>query len=293
MRAPARDSWAALRAIWALLRRDLRVWTYFRFNFMVAQIDSLVEVLILFMIIRFKPGDEMLASFGNNYVAFVITGMAVNALLGTALSAPYSSLMGAFWSNRLEVLLLSPISLPMFIFGTSLGSYVKAVLPVAQYLLVGLMFFGLTFAPNAPHAQAVGVAALGMLACAGLGLAAASMAYFLDARGGSDPVQFFVTLIAGFACGVYFPVQVMPRWVQWTACLVPHTYALDGARRLLLGGSAQQPSLLIHTTIPLEPVATDVALLLVQVCLWLPVGWFLFEKGIARARIDGRMSRWV
>ena len=37
--------------------------------------------------------------------------------------------------------------------------------------------------------------------------------------------------------GVYYPVEVMPGWMQWLAALSPATYALEGIRAAILDGA--------------------------------------------------------
>jgi ABC-2 type transport system permease protein len=37
--------------------------------------------------------------------------------------------------------------------------------------------------------------------------------------------------------GVYYPVEVMPEWMQWLATVSPATYALEGIRAAVLDGA--------------------------------------------------------
>ena len=37
--------------------------------------------------------------------------------------------------------------------------------------------------------------------------------------------------------GVYYPVEVMPEWMQWLAAISPATYALEGIRAAILDGA--------------------------------------------------------
>jgi ABC-2 type transport system permease protein len=51
-------------------------------------------------------------------------------------------------------------------------------------------------------------------------------------------VQFIPLLIVPqiFICGVVFPVEQMPDYLQWLAKFLPLTYAVDGIRALMLQG---------------------------------------------------------
>jgi len=280
------------RVCWIFIRRSLRLWTYFKLNFLISQAEVISNLIIFATIARFHAGT------GGDYVSFVILGLILNLLLTAALTAPYYGLLESFWSNRMEMLLMSPIRLPLFVVGTSIGGYIQAGFRVALTVALGWLWFG--FAPwsatrgDGGWGAAVLLLLLGAFACTGLGLMAAGNVYHLDARGGQDPVSFVVGLLAGLAAGVYFPIQVLPEWVQWLACLIPHTYALDGVRRAILGPDAAGGLLPPHRLLPgAPPVAVDAAALLFYGLLAVPIGWLLLEWGIRRARADGRLSRWV
>jgi len=285
-----RLDWRAnLRICWLFVRRSLRLWTYFKLNFLVGQAEVVSNLIIFATIARFR-GEAPGAAGG--YVSFVILGLILNALLTAALAAPYQGLIDSYWSNRLEMLMMSPIRLPLFVVGTSVGNYVQAAFQVALYAGLGWLWFG--FAPRgAGWAMAGLLILLGVFACTGLGLIAASSVYHLDARGGQDPVRFVVGLLSGLAAGVYFPVYVLPGWAQWLACLIPHTYVLDGVRRVILGPAGATGLLPMHRWVPLAPHLLDALALLVYGLLAGPIGWSLFEGAIRRAKSDGRLSRWV
>ena len=37
--------------------------------------------------------------------------------------------------------------------------------------------------------------------------------------------------------GVYYPVSVLPQWMQWISVVSPATYTLEGARRAVIDGA--------------------------------------------------------
>jgi ABC-2 type transport system permease protein len=285
-----------LRVCWLFTRRALRLWTYFKLNFLVGMAEVASNLVIFATIAHFgsgaaRPGAHG-ATIGGGYVSFVILGLILNVLLTAALAAPYQGLMESFWSNRLEMLLMSLIHLPLFVVGTSAGGFVQAGLQVVLYAGLGWLWYG--FAPwGMQWAMAGLLVLLGVFACTGLGLVAASNVYLLDARGGSDPVRFVTGLLSSLAAGVYYPLYVLPAWLQWFACLIPHTYVLDGVRRAVLGPAAASGLLPLQRVVPMSPVALDALVLLLYGVVVGPLGWYLFERGIRHAKSDGRLSRWV
>jgi ABC-2 type transport system permease protein len=286
---PARE----LAAIWMFVRRELQIQVYFRFSFFSSLVETASSLVIYGMIARFGQAlPSVQAIAGGDYVSFVLSGIVLNTLLATALSGPYFGLMNTFWQGRTEVLLASPLRLHVFVTGVSAGRYVDAALRIAIYLAGGTLFLGLVWPSLAGLIAALPVFVLAAVACTGLGLAAASTVYLLDARGGHDPVRLVVETIVGLVGGVYFPVTILPLWAQWIGQAVPHTYAIDGMRRAFYG-SAQLPPLPLHAALGLEPLLGDCLALAIYAAVTLPVGWVLFQRGLRLARTDGRLSRWV
>lgn len=279
-------------AIWMFIKRDFRVQTYFKFAFLMGLISTIPQLIIFWMIARFGQSVPEVRALSGGYVNFVISGLVLNSLLSAALTGPYKGLMDSFWNDRVEIIMVSPLRLPIFVTGLSLGNYVETVLKIIIYLGGATLFLGFTW-PQTPRVFAfLAVLIPALLACTGLGLAAASSVYTLDARGGQDPILLVVETLSGLIAGVYFPLQVLPGWAQWIAHLVPHTYALDGMRRALFG-SDKVPLLPIHSFLSLPPLAADCLVLTVYAVVVLPIGWKMFQYGIKLARTDGRLSRWT
>jgi len=289
------DRRANLRAIWTFVKRDLKIWTYFKLNFLI-DLAGIFSNLAIYAIIALVAGEivkSFLKPYGGDYVSYVILGIIFNTILSTSLSAPYWGTMDAFWSGRLEILMVSPISTPLFITGTSIGRYVRTFISVLIYLIFGVLFFGLKVDATAGYGLAVLYILLAAVACTGLGLMGASLIYFIDARGGQDPVRWVVEILVGLASGVYYPLNILPEWMQWLGCLIPHTYALDAARRVILGGGIGVTTLPIHSLFGLNPLLTDMLLLVAFSVVTMPLGWWMYNQGVRKAKTDGRLSRWV
>jgi len=289
------DRKATLRAMWAFVKRDLKIWTYFKLNFLI-ELAGIFSNLAIYAIIALVAGETVksfLKPYGGEYVSYVILGIILNTILSTSLAAPYWGTMEAFWSGRLEILMISPISTPLFVTGTSIGGYVRTFINVLIYLALGLLFFGLRLGGTADYALAGFYILIAAVACTGLGLMGASLIYFIDARGGQDPIRWIVGILVGLASGVYYPLSILPEWVQWLGCLIPHTYALDAARRAILGGDFKNPTIPVHRLFGLTPLLTDILMLIAFSVVTVPLGWWMYDRGVRKAKTDGRLSRWV
>ena len=77
--------------------------------------------------------------------------------------------------------------------------------------------------------------------------------------------------------GVYYPVSVLPQWMQWLATISPATYALRGIRDSILDGAGLAWG--------------DVwPLLVIGVCS-IPLGLLIFSIGERHAKKHGKLKR--
>ena len=77
--------------------------------------------------------------------------------------------------------------------------------------------------------------------------------------------------------GVYYPVSVLPDWMQWVAKISPATYALRGNREQILNGAGL--------------AWADVWPLLVIGVLSIPIGLLVFRAGERYAKKHGKLKR--
>lgn len=305
MTTPARtpftlDRWYQWRCIWTFGRRELRLWTYFQTSFVLDLLAVFTTFIIYMIMSNFRPVGPA-EIYGGTYASFMVLGFIANTVLAAALSAPYAGLMSSWWSNRLEVLMMSPVNLATFVTGISIGEYIRSIVRVFIYALTGAVLFHSFAGFQNLSMMRVGLslltATLAIGACTGLGLLAASMVYLLDARGGSDPVRLAVETLSAIAGGVYFPLQSLPLWLQALASLIPQTYALDALRLTLLSADSGMRSggstLPLHRMLPgMPPVMTDLLVLAAYATVAMWIGHYSFERGLALARRDGRLSQW-
>jgi len=241
-----------------------------------------------------QAGQLLGAAYGTNYMSFIVVGITVNVFISTNLADPYTRIARSYFNGTMDLFLLSPMS----IYTPLLGLMARSVLDDYPRLFFtfgfGMLFFGASFQFGYwPWALAFTV--LLLAAGFGLGLISASSFYLLDIKQGTEPVQFLVQqVLATLLAGTYYPVTVLPPPLQWLACAIPHTYAFDALRRLLdPGAQLDVPVLPIQQALPgWSPLAVDgIALALLSMIL-LPLGFYLYGRGIERARRNGTLTRW-
>jgi ABC-2 type transport system permease protein len=292
-----RSWWRELAALWAFGLREYRIWQSYRVNQILWMTNILVTTLLFFLLGETIAGQSqhlLGAAYGTNYMSFVVIGVTVNVFINTNLSDPYIRIQRSYFNGTMDLFLLSPMSL----YTPLLGLMTKSILDDYPRLFFtfgfGMLLFGATFTFTA-WPLALLFTLLFLAAGFGLGLLSASSFYLLNIKKGTEPLQFIIQqLLATLLAGTYYPVTVLPKPLQWIACLIPHTYAFDALRRLLdPGAQASVPVLPIQQMFPtLSPVLVDGGALLLLMMIVLPLGVCAYGWGIERARRNGTLTRW-
>src|SRR5690349_18364712 len=292
-----RPWWREMAALWAFGLREYRIWQSYRVNQVLWVSNILVTTLLFFLLgqtIAGQAASLLGPAYGTNYMSFVVIGVTVNVFINTNLSDPYIRIQRSYFNGTMDLYLLSPMS----IYTPLLGLMNKSILDDYPRLFFtfgfGMLLFGATF-NFVSWPLALLFTALFLAAGFGLGMLSASSFYLLDIKKGTEPIQFVIQqLLATLLAGTYYPVTVLPRPLQWLACLIPHTYANDALRRLLDPGARASVAVLpIQQVLPgVSPVLIDgVALVLFTVIL-VPLGVLAYGRGIERARRNGTLTRW-
>ena len=79
--------------------------------------------------------------------------------------------------------------------------------------------------------------------------------------------------------GVYYPVSVLPTWMQWLSTISPATYALRGMRSAILEGAG------------VAALWGDIWPLLVIGAVAVPLGFWVFGRGEIYAKRHGKLKR--
>lgn len=127
------------------------------------------------------------------------------------------------------------------------------------------------------------VASLGFL---GIGLMAAILPVMSTENGAqaTNIIQAVFLLISG----VYYPVSVLPAWLQPVSYLSPATYALEACRKILgLDGEGRE----ITAGLGLAGVLPELGILALFGLVTIPLGLFVFSLAETWAKRTGKLKR--
>jgi ABC-2 type transport system permease protein len=217
--------------------------------------------------------------------------LVVGALLWNFLSILYTEIAMSVayerWEGTLEYTFMAPVPRLVHLAGLSLYALASSVVNTTTVLLGLMLFTDLTIR----GANLVGVAVVllaSTLAFVGLGVMAAALPVLSPERGAEATHIFQGALL--LISGVYYPVDVLPAWLQPLAALSPATYTLAACRRLAgVDDPATTPSRLAGA--PLSAVTFELTVLVAMGLVLVPLGLWVFGRVERWAKHTGRLKR--
>jgi ABC-2 type transport system permease protein len=144
----------------------------------------------------------------------------------------------------------------------------------AAVFLAVVLFIGI-HVPHANYGAAVALLAVASVSFIGVGMMTAVLPLISPEKG--TQLGFVAQGLMLVVSGVYYPVTVLPGWMQWIAKVSPATYALRGNRAQILHGAGL--------------AWADVWPLLVIGALSIPIGLAVFRAGERYAKRHGKLKR--
>lgn len=237
---------AEIEKLPAFLRRDFLVaWSY-RLAFFSDSI-GLVLSSIMFYFVGKMVNPEVLPTFGGThatYMEFVAVGIALSLFISLAVGRVGGAINHEQLTGTLEMLLMTPTSPATIQLGSVVYDLIYVPLRTGLFLVIIAVAFGLDF-----EASGAGPAAASLMLFIPFvwGLGVATAAATLTFRRGGGAIGLTVTLLT-LGSGAFFPLQLLPPWVESVAEFNPMALAINGMRESLIGGAGWSevgPSLLI------------------------------------------------
>ncbi|RJO67325.1 MAG: ABC transporter permease [Myxococcales bacterium] len=266
------------RKAWAFVVRDFLDEASYKLYFFLTLWGVVFAVLVFFFLSRVIPeqGAAALAPYGGRYFPFVLVGFAMAHYLELAMHGLGRRIREGQLLGTLEALFVTRTPAWQILFFLVLYPFLFTSLMVMLYLALGWAFFGVDLS-HAAWGSALAFFLLTGLSLAPLGILSAAL-ILLVKRG--DPVSFAVTGLSYLLSGVFYPVEVMPGWLQTAAQFFPLTHSLEGLRRSLLAGA------------PLWEDPFGLAVLLFFAAGLLPFSLWVFGRALAYARRTGGLHHY-
>lgn len=207
--------------------RNVKVWRSYA---AASAVGNVGEPLLYLLAMGYGLGQVVPALGGMSYAEFIAPGLVVTTVMYAAtFEGTFGSYTRMASQKTFDAILASPITPKELIAGEVVWGGLKATFGALAVLLV-IRLFSLT-----PSWMALGVIPLSFVA--GLMFMAISLVVTALSRSYESFNYFFTLAIAPMFlfCGVFFPLDPMPRWVQTVAQLLPLTHVVALSRSLIRG----------------------------------------------------------
>jgi ABC-2 type transport system permease protein len=169
----------------------------------------------------------------SQLVLYLLIGSLVWSYLAVVFDAVGEMVAWERWEGTIEYTFMAPVSRSTHMIGSCLFAVVFGLLRTALIMLVVVLFFQIDLS-RADLLAGVVVLAISSISFVGLGITASTLPLLFPERG-AQMVFIAQTCLLLFS-GVYYPIEVMPAWMQTVAQFSPATYALAGIRASLIEG---------------------------------------------------------
>ncbi len=211
----------------------------------------------------------------TDYISFLLVGIAIGNLVMPLVRGVERQLNP--WT--LETILMTGISTPVFVIGNIMWTYIFSTLTFIPYLLVGIYVFNAKLNANI---LAVIVAFL-ISAAILMGLAMISTGLRIVTKS-TDPITWAIDILQNLFAGVSFPVVYLDTiffpGVSVVSWFLPQTWVYHLCRLSML----TNPSLLDPTVLIEFAKGSIFAIIL------LPIGYKIFQWGVARSKREGTLG---
>ena len=212
----------------------------------------------------------------DRVTTILLVGAVVWAYLGIIFEILTETVAWERWEGTIEYTFMAPLSRPIHLFGMGLFSIVYGVVRAVLLFGVVALFFDLDLS-HADFVAALVVLLVASIPFIGIGMMTAVLPLISPEKG--TQLGFIAQGILLVVSGVYYPVDVLPQWMQWLATISPATYALDGMRDAIVEGQG------------LSSMGDEIWPLIVIGIVSIPLGLEVFRRGERYAKKHGKLKR--
>ena len=214
----------------------------------------------------------------NSFILYLLIGTSVWSYLSVTFDGVTDIINMERWEGTIEYTFMAPISR----FTHLIGSCWYAVVHGLLFTFIQLVIVGAFFHLDLSHANyltAVFMLLVGSVSFIGFGIGAAILPLLYTEKG--MQMSFIVRAILLLISGVYYPIEILPGWMQPLARISPATYVLEGLRAGLLRNQVIWSAEIWNYTWPL----------ILTALISVPLGVYVFSVAERYAKKTGRLKR--
>jgi ABC-2 type transport system permease protein len=236
--------------------------------FLVWTIANTLTIVFIARGVGVPPAEQ------NLLATQLLVGGVIWAYLGIIFEIVTETVAWERWEGTIEYTFMAPLSRPVHLIGMGLYAVMYGFVRAAAVFVAVVAFIGI-HVPNANYAASIALLAIASVSFIGVGMMTAVLPLISPEKG--TQLGFVAQGLMLVVSGVYYPVSVLPEWMQWISKISPATYALRGVRASIIDGAGL--------------AWADVWPLLLIGVVSIPLGLAVFRSGERYAKRNGKLKR--
>lgn len=265
-----------IRKIGVFIKRDFRVMFTYKLAFSMVFFSMLLNFVSMVLFGKmFEEGTiPALATYGNNFIEYILIGSIGWGFMWSVASSTSVSLRAEMEIGTMESILLTPTSIYTMILSYTIFGAVFGFLSIFIFLAAGYGIFHVSVFTTISLFTFI-IFSLTTIMMMGFAMILGGLTFWIKNIGETTPV---IQGVAMLFSGTYFPIIMLPESFQILAKCFPFYWSIEGLR------------LSLNTDTPTFELTKYVLILTIFTILFVIVGSYALHRGLIKARKDGSLA---
>jgi ABC-2 type transport system permease protein len=267
--------------ILSFIVRDFKVWWTYKF-WLLLDISGIILFIITYYLFSLITTSQQIQEAGymtGGYFTFALIGIAFQQYVHFAVQSVNESIRGEQWNGTMETILSTATDFKVFLLGEVCFSFIVSSALLLMSLLIGVAL-GAEFHVTPSSILTAAILTL-LLIASHMDIGILSAGIIMKVKQGS-PVTWAFSWLSQLVSGVFYPLKILPWYLEWIGRAFPLTYSLDGIRLCLQSGK--------DLTFP--AIISDIISLVIFIVIATPIALYIFKIGYDAARRDGSLGQY-
>jgi len=264
------------RKFYVFIKRGFLVFISYKLQLILSVVSVFISLISFYFMVNFldlSKFNPKLSSLGGNYLSFLIIGTIYISLTSVGQSSFAETISEEQNLGTLEQLFVSKTPLWQILFFSSIWNYLITIINMILVLLIYNHFFDVKLNANIP--ASIVILLISSIAMMGIGIMSAG---FIIRFKRGDPISWILGILTGLLSGIYYPVSILPKYLQAISKILPPTYAIAALRKTALSNAN------------ISQVSNEIIILIIFALITVPLGLIIFKKSFNYARKQGSLS---
>ncbi|MBS7634796.1 ABC transporter permease [Candidatus Bathyarchaeota archaeon] len=269
------------RIVLSFIVRDLKVWWTYKF-WLTLDIAGMILFVVTYYLFSLITTSQQIQEAGyiiGGYFTFALIGIAFQQYVHFAVQSINESIRDEQWNGTMETILSTATDFKIFLLGEVCFSFIVSSALLLMSLFVGVMLGAKVYATPASILSVIVLTILLIVSHMDIGIL--STGVIMKIKQG-NPVTWAFSWLSQLVSGVFYPLRLLPWYLEWIGRIFPLTYSLDGIRLCLQSGK----------DLASPEILNNVISLLIFIIIATPISIYIFKKGYDAARRDGSLGQY-